>query len=55
MHPQEIERVELLEFHVGPGRTFMLRVYTRLFFQELIARNQPLQRATVDPYTGVCT
>jgi hypothetical protein len=55
MFPQEIERMELLEFTVGGGRTFMLRIYTRAFFQELIARNQPLRTASIHDATEMCT
>ncbi len=45
--PEELERIELLEFP-GPGRSFQLRIYTRAFFQELIAgRNPPLGRAVM--------
>jgi hypothetical protein len=53
--PHEIERMELLEFYVGGTRTFMLRIYTRAFFQELIARNQPLRTAAIHEATNICT
>jgi hypothetical protein len=55
MFPHEIERMELLEFYVGGTRTFMLRIYTRAFFQELIARNQPLRTAAIHEATNICT
>lgn len=41
--PEELERVEVLEFHLGGDRQLMVRAYTRSFFQELIARNQRLR------------
>jgi hypothetical protein len=37
----ELQRIELLEFP-GPGRSFMVRVYTRQYFQRLMAAGQPL-------------
>ena len=49
--PEELERIELLEFP-APGRTFQLRIYTRAYFQELVTRNQPLQKAVL--VRGVC-
>lgn len=49
--PQYVERMELLEFAVEipgvPGRLFMLRIYTRRFFQELITQDRPLRNAAV--------
>ncbi len=54
MFPHEIERMELLEFTIGGARTFMLRIYTRAFFQELIARNRPLRRAEIHEATETC-
>ena len=50
--PEELERIELLEFP-GPGRTFQLRIYTRAFFQELVAGTQPVRTAAVMA-GGVC-
>jgi hypothetical protein len=44
--PEELERIELLEFP-GPRRSFQLRIYTRVFFEELVARNQPLGKAVM--------
>jgi hypothetical protein len=55
MFPQEIERMELLEFDLGAGRTYMLRIYTRAFFQELVARNLPLRTASIHEFTNTCT
>jgi hypothetical protein len=55
MFPQEIERMELLEFTYMGGRVLMLRIYTRTFFQELIARNMPLRTAAIHGFTGICT
>jgi hypothetical protein len=51
--PEELERVELLEFP-GPGRLFMLRVYTRAFFEELVVTNQPLKQPLLIEFTGFC-
>jgi hypothetical protein len=34
--PEDLERIEILEVP-GPGRSFALRVYTRRYFQVLIA------------------
>jgi len=55
MFPHEIERMELLEFTIGGARTFMLRIYTRAYFQELIARNLPLRPAAIYAATEICT
>jgi hypothetical protein len=56
MFPHEIERLELLEFRIeGGSRAFMLRVYTRAFFQRLIAENRPLRPASIHAFTEVCT
>ncbi len=38
---RELQRVELLEFP-GPGRMFMVRVYTRSYFRTLMARSDSL-------------
>jgi hypothetical protein len=38
--PEDLERIELLEVP-GPGRSFALRVYTRQYFQVLIAGTTP--------------
>jgi len=51
MIPEELERIELLEFP-GPARSFQLRIYTRGFFQELVSRNPPLRKAV--RAGGVC-
>ena len=51
MIPEELERIELLEFP-GPARSFQLRIYTRGFFQELVTRNPPLGKAVLAG--GVC-
>ena len=51
MIPEELERIELLEFP-GPARSFQLRTYTRGFFQELVSRNPPLGKAVRSG--GVC-
>jgi hypothetical protein len=56
MFAQEIERMELLEFAVEGGRrAFMLRIYTRSFYQQLIALDLPLRRAAIYDYTKICT
>jgi hypothetical protein len=58
LFPQEIERMELLEFAMlsrdASGRVFMLRIYTRIFFQELIAENRPLRPAMILAFTDTC-
>ncbi len=51
--PEELERVEILEFP-GPARRFMLRVYSRAFFQELITRSPSLRNPIMQPFTGSC-
>ena len=38
--PEDLERIELLDIP-GPGRSFALRVYTRRYFQVLIAETTP--------------
>lgn len=51
--PEDLERIELLEVP-GPGRSFALRVYTRRYFQILIAGtteenlNVVLERSLID-------
>jgi hypothetical protein len=40
--PDEVERVEFLEFSSGSGRPLMLRIYTRQFMAELLTRERPL-------------
>jgi hypothetical protein len=56
MFPQEIERMELLEFAIEGGRrAFMLRIYTRSFFQQMIARDLPLRRPAIHAFTRICT
>jgi hypothetical protein len=51
--PEDLERIELLEVP-GPGRSFALRVYTRRYFQILIAGtteenlNEVLARSLID-------
>jgi hypothetical protein len=58
---QEIERMEILEFGTESlfppvsGRLFMLRIYTRSFFQELIAENRPLRPAAIHTFTDICS
>ena len=52
--PEELERVEVLEFALAGARAMMLRVYTREFFQQLVATNTPLRRPFWHEYTEVC-
>jgi len=40
--PDEVERIEFLEFNLGGGRPLMLRIYTRSFMAELLTREEPL-------------
>ena len=51
--PEELERVEVLEFP-GPARLFMLRVYSRVFFQHLVNSNQSLRTPVLHEFTGSC-
>jgi hypothetical protein len=50
---QELERIELLEFP-GQHGALMLRVYTRRFFQELVATNRELRTPLMDSVTRTC-
>ena len=52
--PEELERIEFLEFP-GPERALMLRVYTRAFFQEMIATNRQLRTPIMHTHTRVCS
>ena len=52
--PEELERVELLEFTLSGARAMMLRVYTRDFIQRQIATSTPLRSPFWHEYTGVC-
>ena len=53
MIPEELERVEILEFpRMGPPT--MLRIYTRPFFMRLIGSNEPLQEPMMHPKTDLC-
>lgn len=51
--PQQLERIELLEFP-GQRGALMLRVYTRRFFQELIATNRSLRTPVMVNFTRTC-
>jgi hypothetical protein len=45
--PENMERLELLQFQIERRQLLMLRVYTRRFFVDMMARNQPLRRASM--------
>lgn len=53
MLPQEVERIEVIEFPDQAG-VLMMRVYTRRFFQQLVATNRPLRTPNYVGITRTC-
>jgi hypothetical protein len=51
--PEEIERVELLEFPEVQGRPLMLQIYTRSFVMEMSTRDLQLRSPMITPF-GIC-
>jgi len=51
--PEEIERVELLQFDNLEGRPLMLQIYTRSFVMAMATRGLSLRTPTITPF-GVC-
>ena len=52
MVPEEIERVELLQFGGVRNPPLMLQIYTRSFIMEMATKNLPLRTPTISPLGG---
>jgi hypothetical protein len=50
--PEEIERVELLQFGGVRSPPLMLQIYTRSFIMEMATKNLPLRTPTITPFGG---
>jgi len=52
--PEEIERLELLQFASPEGRPLMLQIYTRSFIMAMATQNVSLRTPTISPL-GKCS
>jgi Carboxypeptidase regulatory-like domain len=52
-YPEEIERMELLQFDTAQGRPLILQIYTRSFIMAMTTQDIPLKERTITPF-GQC-